>query len=275
MTPPASFGPPQGSYNMGTSNYSPQPSYAAPPQSNWGVPPQTNWGAPPPQPSYGAPPPQSNWGAPPPQPSYGAPPQSNYGAPQSNWGAPPPQTNYGAPPQTNWGAPAPQPNYGAPPPGNYMGGPSTQPPNYGFAPGGCAPPVGGNPMMPAPGGMAIDARAGYVKPTGAKRAVVVGINYIHSKTGQLRGCINDTRNIRDFLLNFARFPAENIAILTDDQPMGSKFYPSKANMLSAINWLVGGATGDDSLFFHYSGHGGQSKDTSRLIFFASLVTTIY
>lgn len=47
--------------------------------------------------------------------------------------------------------------------------------------------------------------------------------------------------------------------LTDDQtnPRGQ---PSRANMIQAMQWLVRGAQPNDSLFFHYSGHGGQTKD---------------
>jgi len=36
--------------------------------------------------------------------------------------------------------------------------------------------------------------------------------------------------------------------------------PTKQNMLRAMHWLVKDARPNDSLFFHYSGHGGQTKD---------------
>jgi len=36
--------------------------------------------------------------------------------------------------------------------------------------------------------------------------------------------------------------------------------PTKANILRAMHWLVKDAKQNDSLFFHYSGHGGQTKD---------------
>ncbi len=50
-----------------------------------------------------------------------------------------------------------------------------------------------------------------------------------------------------------------MVILTDDSqdPMSQ---PTKNNMLRAMNWLVTGAQPNDSLFFHYSGHGGQTQD---------------
>jgi hypothetical protein len=50
-----------------------------------------------------------------------------------------------------------------------------------------------------------------------------------------------------------------MVILTDDQqnPMSQ---PTKHNMLKAMHWLVKDARPNDSLFFHYSGHGGQTPD---------------
>jgi len=37
--------------------------------------------------------------------------------------------------------------------------------------------------------------------------------------------------------------------------------PTRDNILRGMQWLVTGARPNDSLFFHYSGHGGQIKDT--------------
>ena len=39
--------------------------------------------------------------------------------------------------------------------------------------------------------------------------------------------------------------------------------PTKQNILRAMHWLVKDARPNDSLFFHYSGHGGQTKDIDR------------
>jgi hypothetical protein len=50
-----------------------------------------------------------------------------------------------------------------------------------------------------------------------------------------------------------------MVILTDDQ-QHPKSQPSKQNILTAMHWLVKDAQPNDSLFFHYSGHGGQTKD---------------
>lgn len=55
------------------------------------------------------------------------------------------------------------------------------------------------------------------------------------------------------------YKREDMVLLTDDQqnPMSQ---PTKANILRAMHWLVKEAQPNDSLFFHYSGHGGQTKD---------------
>lgn len=51
-----------------------------------------------------------------------------------------------------------------------------------------------------------------------------------------------------------------MVILTDDQ-QNPLSIPNRQNILQAMHWLVKGAEPNDSLFFHYSGHGGQTKDS--------------
>ena len=99
---------------------------------------------------------------------------------------------------------------------------------------------------------------------GARKALLVGINYFNTRQ-QLKGCINDVQNMHKFLtsIGFLRpntfSPSQNLVILTDDQQQPA-FRPTKENMVNALKWLVGGAKPGDSLFFHFSGHGGQVKD---------------
>jgi len=47
--------------------------------------------------------------------------------------------------------------------------------------------------------------------------------------------------------------------LIDETP-DVRTHPTKANIIAAMKWLVQGAKAHDSLFFHYSGHGGQVRD---------------
>ncbi|KAK1996250.1 hypothetical protein LX36DRAFT_580786 [Colletotrichum falcatum] len=93
---------------------------------------------------------------------------------------------------------------------------------------------------------------------GKRKALLIGINYF-GQDGELRGCINDVKNLSAFLVERYGYKREDMVILTDDQqqPMGQ---PTKNNILRAMHWLVQGAQPNDSLFFHYSGHGGQTED---------------
>lgn len=93
--------------------------------------------------------------------------------------------------------------------------------------------------------------------SGRKKALLVGINYFGTKN-ELRGPINDVNNVEKFLLN-SGFSSDNIVKLTDDQRV-QRAIPTRQNILDAIQWLVKDAKPNDSLFFHYSGHGGQTED---------------
>jgi len=98
----------------------------------------------------------------------------------------------------------------------------------------------------------------YSQCTGHRKALLIGINYIGTQN-QLRGCINDVLNVKHFIIQRYGFKEGDIVVLTDDtQNPASR--PTKQNMARAMQWLVQGAQPQDSLFFHYSGHGGQSVD---------------
>eukprot|EP01065_Artemidia_motanka_P019969 TRINITY_DN238_c0_g3_i2.p1 TRINITY_DN238_c0_g3~~TRINITY_DN238_c0_g3_i2.p1 ORF type:complete len:373 (+),score=153.87 TRINITY_DN238_c0_g3_i2:68-1120(+) len=100
---------------------------------------------------------------------------------------------------------------------------------------------------------------------GRKLAVLVGINY-KGQRGELSGCVNDVVSMKRYLLDngYSEDPS-NMQILVDVPhhdiriPTNS---PTKANIERAIEWLVSQARPGDSLFFHYSGHGGQQRDDS-------------
>jgi len=98
----------------------------------------------------------------------------------------------------------------------------------------------------------------YSACNGRRKALLIGINYFGQR-GQLRGCINDVKNMSTYLNEFFGYKREDMVLLTDDQqnPMSQ---PTKANLLRAMHWLVKDARPNDSLFFHYSGHGGQTAD---------------
>ncbi|SJL15120.1 uncharacterized protein ARMOST_18604 [Armillaria ostoyae] len=91
-----------------------------------------------------------------------------------------------------------------------------------------------------------------------KKALCIGINY-RGQRHELRGCINDARHIRDFLIRFWDYKEEDIVMLTDDST-DPRRRPTRRNVIEAMLWLVEDARPNDSLFFHYSGHGGQTRD---------------
>jgi len=94
--------------------------------------------------------------------------------------------------------------------------------------------------------------------SGNRKSLFIGINYYGSKA-ELKGCINDVKNIKQFVVDTFGFPtdARHMRVLTDDDPNNM---PTRANMLAAMKWLVSGAKSGDSLFLHYSGHGGNVED---------------
>lgn len=96
----------------------------------------------------------------------------------------------------------------------------------------------------------------YSNCSGRRKALLVGVNYFNTKQ-QLKGCINDVKNIQKFLLR-SGYKEEDMVVLTDDQEARSQ--PTRANMLRGMQWLVKDAQTNDTLFFHYSGHGGRTPD---------------
>jgi len=92
---------------------------------------------------------------------------------------------------------------------------------------------------------------------GNKKALFIGINYTGT-AAQLKGCINDVKNISALVCQ--RFGFRNCLYLTDEQQDPNK-KPTYNNIIEGMKWLVSGAKPGDSLFFHYSGHGGTAKDS--------------
>lgn len=96
-----------------------------------------------------------------------------------------------------------------------------------------------------------------------KKALMVGINY-EGTSNQLNGCINDTLNLKNFMLTNKYFVEEEITFMTDHSTMALK--PTKANMLTELSNLVTFANSVENkdkmvyLFFSYSGHGSYLQD---------------
>mmetsp|Transcript_20429 Transcript_20429/g.30216 ORF Transcript_20429/g.30216 Transcript_20429/m.30216 type:complete len:373 (-) Transcript_20429:68-1186(-) len=92
---------------------------------------------------------------------------------------------------------------------------------------------------------------------GKHRALLIGINYVGQKA-ELSGCHNDVAQIKELIMKegFTDSP-ETMKILCDD---GEHDDPTAKNLVNAFSWLIEEAEEGDSLFMHYSGHGGTMPD---------------
>lgn len=171
------------------------------------------------------------------------------------------------------GVPPPQANQlqrpSGPPPDQHYHRPAAPPQQYQRPPGPPGPPSGGlqRPRGPPPRPQMSNQQhsqppAGpnfrYSRCTGRKKLLLVGINYFGTRN-QLRGCINDVQNMFNFLVHYFGYLPGDIVVLTDDT-RDPKRVPTRLNIIRGMMWLVRDARPDDSLVFHYSGHGGQTKD---------------
>ncbi|KAG8213122.1 metacaspase-1 [Butyriboletus roseoflavus] len=136
-----------------------------------------------------------------------------------------------------------------------------------FGPAGYQAPLGPPPMpptgeqqygfQPAPGGQIQPGYFQYSQCNGKKKALLIGINYI-GQPEALQGCIEDVHRMKRFLLGHG-YKEQDMVTLTDDSPH-PRGQPTRQNMIDAMHWLVRDARPNDSIFFHYSGHGGQTED---------------
>jgi len=94
-----------------------------------------------------------------------------------------------------------------------------------------------------------------------RKALSIGINYyvLPAGQGQLSGCINDSDTMIGVLKEVFQFQDSQIRRLRDDR---KDMMPTKANILASFRWLTDGAQPGDDMFLHYSGHGGQQRDTN-------------
>ena len=91
------------------------------------------------------------------------------------------------------------------------------------------------------------------------KALLVGINAYPNPSNNLRGCINDIVDMENFIASKNKvYPKENIRTLTDSRA-------TKKGILSALNWLIIGASAGDQILFQYSGHGAQIPSHSPAI----------
>lgn len=105
------------------------------------------------------------------------------------------------------------------------------------------------------------------------RYVCIGINYSKTQVA-LSGCIKDAQMMRDFIKTKGAMGI----LLSDDSDPDGEMYPSRKNILRAIQWGLSSATIEDYLdptiedfpvmkegtvcFISYSGHGSSVMDVN-------------
>jgi uncharacterized caspase-like protein len=89
----------------------------------------------------------------------------------------------------------------------------------------------------------------------AKKAVLIGINRYKIPGADLRGCVNDVKNMRQVLTEMYGFKGSDITQLTD-------FAATKKAMQAAISKVVKDARAGDVVLIHYSGHGSNVPDAN-------------
>lgn len=87
----------------------------------------------------------------------------------------------------------------------------------------------------------------------AKRAVLIGINRYRIPGADLRGCVNDVKNMAGVLTTYYGFAGRDLVTLTD-------LRATKKAMETAIKKLVASGKKGDVLLLHYSGHGSNVPD---------------
>jgi len=86
------------------------------------------------------------------------------------------------------------------------------------------------------------------------RALLVGINdYAASSVPDLHGAANDLTLMQSLLVNRYAFVQQNIKVLPDAKA-------KRADILAALETLIGQTERDDVVVFYYSGHGSRIRD---------------
>jgi hypothetical protein len=87
----------------------------------------------------------------------------------------------------------------------------------------------------------------------AKRAFLVGINRYQIAGADLRGCVNDVKDLSAALVEFHGFKKSDITVLTD-------LAATKKAMQAGIKALIRDSKKGDVALVHYSGHGSHVPD---------------
>jgi Caspase domain len=126
-----------------------------------------------------------------------------------------------------------------------------------------APPSAGPPPAPAPG---VAQKASLKNlPAKAKRfALVVGVDkYADTQISTLGGASNDARALAAALVEHAGFPADQVVLLSSDQP--EERHPTRGNVLRRLSNLATVVPKDGLLLFAFAGHGMERGGQAFLL----------
>ena len=87
---------------------------------------------------------------------------------------------------------------------------------------------------------------------GTKRALLIGINK-YKAVPKLQGSLNDIETMRQILVTRWGFSEHHVTVLADEAA-------TRTGMLAALERLVSDTGPNDTVYFHYSGHGSQVED---------------
>jgi metacaspase-1 len=90
----------------------------------------------------------------------------------------------------------------------------------------------------------------------AKRAFLVGINRYQIAGADLRGCVNDVKDLSATLVEFHGFKKRDITVLTD-------LAATKKAMQAGIKELIRDSKQGDVAVLHFSGHGSHVPDNDN------------
>lgn len=93
-----------------------------------------------------------------------------------------------------------------------------------------------------------------------KLAFLMGLNYESDKRLTLRGCINDTKTIKNVLVNKFGYTDNDIILMTDHTDVK----PTRTNIIRELNAILERVRKENitELFLSFSGHGTFVKDTN-------------
>jgi len=93
-------------------------------------------------------------------------------------------------------------------------------------------------------------------------ALLVGIDEYSSEIiTPLRGAVRDARALRDTLVNYAKFPADNVFCLTSDDDAN---LPTLGNMVTKLRYIATKVKPGDVFVFFFAGHGINFKGQNDL-----------